>query len=184
MLAREMSVDQPDLTHNLKWWRFPVNIWSTLEGPVLGGRGPIILGEKKMYFVLGINVFPAKKACVNGPCTWPDHGGGSAKSCEDNRHPRITGLRKSDLVLAVLTEDQVELDSGPAPAKVCQREIRDGLLPPLPLVRWVRLPGGNNGSVGDRFAQVGRADQPLFCPTFSYRRLTALGCCNPLGDCH
>jgi len=49
-----------------------------------------------MYFVSGIDVLPAKKAGVDGPCTGPDHGGGSAKSCDDNRHPRITGLGKSD----------------------------------------------------------------------------------------
>ena len=45
---------------------------------------------------LRADVFSSKQARVNGPCTWPDHGCGSAESCEDHRHPRITGLCEGD----------------------------------------------------------------------------------------
>ena len=55
----------------------------------------LLAGEKNVR-LLRVQVFSSKKASVDGPCTWPDHSCGSGESCEDNRHPRITRLRKGD----------------------------------------------------------------------------------------
>jgi len=49
-----------------------------------------------MYLCLGFYVLSSEKAGINGPCTWPDHCGRSAKNCQHDGHPRITDVSQGD----------------------------------------------------------------------------------------
>ena len=74
----------------LQWTPYRNRRNALLEGARNNSKvvGDLILSISKFY------ALPSKKAGIDGPCTWSEHGQGSTEGSQQDIAPRIMGMRE------------------------------------------------------------------------------------------